>query len=74
MLDTINEIDTNHDGYVSSGEVQGYILQSKIENRKIDDMQKMINKTSMFYGDDNASDTGSSLLSYKWLQEQNSQR
>lgn len=74
ILDHFNEIDTNHDGYVSSGEVQGYILQSKIENRKIDDMQKMINKTSMFYGDDNASDTGSSLLSYKWLQEQNSQR
>ena len=69
VLDHFNEIDTNHDGYVNSAEVQAYILQSKIENRKLEDTQKMINKTSLFYGDDKADNTYTSLVSYKWLQE-----
>ena len=72
ILDHFNEIDTNHDGYVSSAEVQAYILQSKMENRKHEDSQKMINRTSLFYGDDDAdSKISSSLLSYKWLQDDN---
>lgn len=70
VLDHFNDIDTNHDGYVSSAEVQAYILQSKIENRKQDDENKMINRTSLFYGaDDPDSKTYSSLLSYKWIQD-----
>lgn len=69
ILEHFNEIDTNHDGYVSSGEVQAYTLQSKLENRKNKDITKMINKTSLFYGNENASDKSSSLLSYKWLQD-----
>lgn len=72
VLDHFNDIDTNHDGYVSSGEVQAYILQSKIENRKQTDQNKMINRTSLFYGDDDPdSKTYSSLLSYKWIQDDN---
>ena len=72
IMDHFNEIDTNHDGYVNSGEVQAYILQSKLENRKQEDNQKMINRTSLFYGDDNAdSKTYTSLLSYKWMQDDN---
>ncbi len=69
IIDHFNDIDSNHDGYVSSAEVQGYILQSKLENQKVKDQQKMINRTSLFYGDDNASDNASSLLSYKWIQD-----
>ena len=69
ILDHFNEIDTNHDGYVNSAEVQAYILQSKIENRKQDDTTKMINRTSLFYANENASDESTSLLSYKWLQD-----
>ena len=73
ILDHFNEIDTNHDGYVNSGEVQAYILQSKMENRKHEDSQKMINRTSLFYGsDDPDSKVSTSLLSYKWLQDDNS--
>lgn len=71
VLDHFNEIDTNHDGYVSSAEVQAYILQSKIENRKQKDTNHMINKTSLFYGDDKKDDDSTSLLSYKWIQEDN---
>lgn len=69
VLEHFDEIDTNHDGYVSTGEIQGYTLQSKLENRKQKDITKMINKTSLFYGNENASDKASSLLSYKWLQD-----
>lgn len=69
VLEHFDEIDTNHDGYVSTGEIQGYTLQSKLENRKQKDKTKMINNLSMFYGKENASDKASSLLSYKWLQD-----
>lgn len=69
VLEHFNEIDVNHDGYVSSGEIQAYTLQSKLENRKKNDTTKMINKTSLFYANENASDKASSLLSYKWLQD-----
>lgn len=71
ILDHFNEIDTNHDGYVNSAEVQAYIIQSKIENKKQDDTTKMINRTSLFYANENASDESTSLLSYKWLQDDN---
>ena len=71
VIDHFNDIDTNHDGYVSSAEVQAYILQSKIENRKQEDTNRMINKTSLFYGDEDKDDNSTSLLSYKWLQDDN---
>lgn len=71
ILDHFTDIDTNHDGYVSSAEVQAYILQSKMENRKQKDINHMINKTSLFYGDDKKDDDSTSLLSYKWIQEDN---
>ena len=74
IIDHFNDIDSNHDGYVSSAEVQGYILQSKLKNQKVKDQQKMINRTSLFYGDDNASDSASSLLSYKWIQDDTNSR
>ena len=70
ILDHFNDIDTNHDGYVSNAEVQGYTLQSKLENQKTKDQNRMINHTSLFYGDENANNSSSSsLLSYKWLQD-----
>lgn len=70
IMDHFNDMDTNHDGYVNSGEVQAYILQSKLENRKEKDLNRMINHTSLFYADENADDkTYSSLLSYKRLQD-----
>ncbi len=71
VLDHFTDIDTNHDGYVSSAEVQAYILQSKIENKKQKDTNHMINKTSLFYGDENKDDDSTSLLSYKWIQDDN---
>jgi Ca2+-binding EF-hand superfamily protein len=73
ILDHFSDMDTNNDGYVSSSEVQSYILQSKLENQKIKDRNNMINRTSLFYGDDDAdTDSTSSLLSYKWIQDDTS--
>jgi len=69
IIDHFNDMDTNHDGYVNSGEVQAYILQSKLENQKTKDRDRMINRTSLFYGDDDKDDKSTSLLSYKWLQD-----
>lgn len=70
IIDHFNDIDTNHDGYVNSSEVQNYILQSKLENQKIKDTNKRISNTSLFYGNENSdSDSTSSLLSYKWIQD-----
>ena len=69
IIDHFNDIDTNHDGYVNSSEVQGYIIQSKIENQKVKDTHQKISRTSIFYGDEDADDTATSLLSYKWLQD-----
>lgn len=70
ILQHFDEMDTNGDGYVSSGEAQAYILQSKLENQKIKDENRAIAHTSLFYGEDNAEDKmRSSLLSYKWMQD-----
>jgi len=70
ILEHFSEMDTNSDGYVSSGEAQAYVLQSKLQNQKIQDENKSIAHTSLFYGEDNAEDKmRSSLLSYKWMQD-----
>lgn len=66
ILDHFNDIDTNHDGKVTSGEIQAYNLTSKMERRKVDDENKMIKNMSLFYGNDDK-EFSSSLLSYKWL-------
>lgn len=68
ILDHFTEIDTNHDGKVSAGEIQAYNLTSKKEQRRVEDENRMIKNTSIFYGDEDK-EFSSSLLSYKWLQE-----
>lgn len=70
ILDHFTEIDTNHDGKVSAGEIQAYNLTSKMEQRKVDDENTMIKNTSIFYGDEDK-EFSSSLLSYKWLKDDN---
>ena len=70
IMEHFSEMDTNADGYVSSGEAQAYVLQSKLQNQKIKDENKAIAHTSLFYGDDDGEDKmRSSLLSYKWMQD-----
>ncbi len=68
ILNHFTEIDTNHDGKVSSGEIQAYNLTSKKEQRRVEDENNMIKNTSIFYGDEDK-EFSSSLLSYKWINE-----
>jgi len=68
ILDHFTEIDTNKDGKVTAGEIQAYNLTSKMEKRKVEDENRMIKNSSIFYGDEDK-EFSSSLLSYKWLNE-----
>lgn len=69
ILDHFTEIDTNKDGKVTAGEIQAYNLTSKMEQKKVEDENKMIKNTSIFYGDEDK-EFSSSLLSYKWLNDE----
>ena len=48
ILDHFSEIDTNHDGKVTAGEIQAYNLTSKMAKRKVEDENTMIKNTSIF--------------------------
>ena len=69
ILDHFAEIDTNKDGKVTAGEIQAYNLTSKMEQRRVEDENTMIKNSSIFYGDDDKK-FSSSLLSYKWLNDE----
>lgn len=69
ILDHFNEIDTNKDGKVTAGEIQAFNLTSKMEKRRVEDENKMIKNSSIFYGDEDKT-FSSSLLSYKWLDDE----
>jgi len=71
ILDHFTDIDTNHDGKVTSGEIQAYNLTSKMARRKDDDQNNMIKNMSIYYGDSDK-EFSSSLLSYKWLSDDSS--
>lgn len=75
VLDHFNDIDSNHDGKVTSAEIQGYKLKSAEENKKTEFANRAAANMSVFYGDDDASSTAnnaSSLLSYKYMNNNNS--
>ena len=71
ILDHFTDIDTNHDGKVTSGEIQAYNLTSRMERNKVNDENNMIKNMSIFYGDSDKEFSGS-LLSYKWLSDDSS--
>ena len=70
VLSHFDEIDANHDGRVTNQEIQGYGVNSALENHKIEDRNRMINHMSMFYGE-GAEKYEGSLLDYKYLSEDN---
>lgn len=66
ILEHFDEMDTNHDGRITSAEISAYDIncsrmevEDEFNNRKATDM-------SVFYGNDNASGDTYSLLSYKY--------
>lgn len=72
VLQHFNDIDVNHDGKVSSAEIQAYRLKSNEEEKKAEFSNKTATNMSVFYADDSASTTNSSsLLSFKYMNENN---
>ena len=66
VLSHFDDIDTNHDGKVTSQEISAYGVNSQVEKQKIADRNRVVNNMSMFYGDDSDKYEGS-LLDYRYL-------
>lgn len=67
VLNHFDQIDKNKDGKVSNQEIQAYGIESDLEKRKLDDMNRLVNNMSMFY-DTDANYEGS-LLDYRYLDD-----
>lgn len=72
ILEHFDEMDTNHDGRITSAEISAYDVncsrmevEDKFNNRRATDM-------SVFYGDSSSSSDTYSLLSYKYKSNNNS--
>lgn len=65
VLNHFDQIDKNKDGKVTNQEIQAYGVESDLEKRKLDDMNRLVNNMSVFYDTD--SDYEGSLLDYKYL-------
>lgn len=74
VLQHFNDIDTNHDGKVSSAEISAYKLKSSEEQKKAEFANKAATNMSVFYGNDDASSSAnsSSLLSFKYMNNNSS--
>jgi Ca2+-binding EF-hand superfamily protein len=66
ILEHFDEMDTNHDGRITSAEISAYDVncarmevEDEFNNKKATDM-------SVFYGDSSSSDSSYNLLSYKY--------
>jgi Ca2+-binding EF-hand superfamily protein len=66
VLEHFNDIDTNHDGKVTSQEISAYGVNSQAEKQKIADRNRVINNMSLFYGDNSDKYEGS-MLDYRYL-------
>ena len=66
VLAHFDDIDSNHDGKVTSQEISAYGVNSQVEKQKIADRNRVINNMSMFYGDNSDKYEGS-LLDYRYL-------
>lgn len=66
VLEHFNDIDTNHDGKVTSQEISAYGVNSQAEKQKVADRNRVINNMSLFYGDNSDKYEGS-MLDYRYL-------
>jgi Ca2+-binding EF-hand superfamily protein len=68
IMDNFDEIDSNHDGRITSAEINAYSCNcSKQEKMDEYNYRRATSDMSVFYGEDSASDVDSySLLSYRY--------
>lgn len=71
VLQHFSDIDTNHDGRVTNAEITAYSLRSAEETKKMEFANKAAKNMSVFYGDDDASADSASLLSFKYMNNNN---
>ena len=68
VLEHFHDMDTNHDGKVTSAEISAYKLTSAMDEKKTEFSNRAASNMSVFYGDDTSSAAdSSSLLSYKYM-------
>ena len=70
VLAHFDDIDTNHDGKVTSQEISAYGVNSQVEKQKIADRNRTINNMSLYYGSDEKYE--GSLMDYKYLSDKES--
>ena len=71
VLAHFDDIDANHDGKVTSQEINSYGVNSQIEKQKIADRNRTVNNMSMFYSDSIDKYEGS-VLDYRYLDDEKS--
>ena len=73
ILENFDDIDTNHDGRITSAEISSYTYSCNKQEMVDEDNYKKATNMSLFYGDDNASQPSTySILSYKYKNFNNS--
>ena len=68
VLEHFNDIDTNHDGKVTSQEISAYGVNSQAEKQKTADRNRIVNNMSMFYND-GAEKYEGSIMDYRYLDD-----
>ncbi len=68
ILEHFDEMDTNHDGRITSAEISSFTHSCNKQEKIDEENYRKATQTSVFYGDDNASTDVSSysILSYKY--------
>lgn len=70
VLDHFVDIDSNGDGKITAAEINAYNLTSAMEKKKTEFSNKAANNMSVFFGEDDSSQTNSSsLLNYKYIND-----
>ena len=73
ILENFDEMDTNHDGRVTSAEISAFSYSCNKQEKLDEENYKKATQTSVFYSDDSSSDVSSySILSYRYKNYNNS--
>lgn len=67
IMENFDDIDSNHDGRVTSAEISAYSYSCNKQEKLDEENYKKATGTSIFYGDDDSADVSSySILSYRY--------
>lgn len=70
VLNHFAEIDTNHDGKVTTAEISAYGINSQVEKKKTEFANRAATNLSVYYGEDPSTKAdSSSMVDYKFLKD-----